>query len=80
MAIGDIQDYLKLIPAVDRAPQHAVWMTYDAEADTLYDNTRAPGAPARKGGRGLKLFCLIVDRSAVLAIPRLHHPWPPLRR
>ena len=38
MAIGDIQKYLKLIPAVNRSPQHAVWMTYDAEADTLYVN------------------------------------------
>ncbi len=38
MAIADFQEYLKLIPAVNRAPQHAVWLTYDAEADTLYVN------------------------------------------
>ncbi len=42
MKIADIQDYLNLIPAVNRAPQHAVWMTYDAEADTLYVNFKEP--------------------------------------
>ena len=42
MAIADIQEYLKLIPAVNRAPQHAVWITYDAEADTLYVNFKKP--------------------------------------
>lgn len=42
MAIADIQEYLKLIPAVKRAPQHAIWMTYDAEADTLYVNFKKP--------------------------------------
>ncbi len=35
MAIADFQEYLKLIPIVNRAPQHAVWVTFDAEADTL---------------------------------------------
>ena len=42
MAIADIQEYLKLIPAVNRAPQHAVWLTYDTEADTLYVNYKKP--------------------------------------
>ncbi len=42
MAIVDFQEYLKLIPAVNRAPQHAVWLTYDAEADTLYVNYKKP--------------------------------------
>lgn len=42
MGIADIQEYLKLIPAVSRAPQHAVWMTYDADADTLYVNFKKP--------------------------------------
>ena len=42
MAIADFQEYLKLIPAVNRAPQHAVWITYDAEADTLYVNFKKP--------------------------------------
>lgn len=42
MAIADIEQYLKLIPVVNRAPQHAVWLTYDAEADTLYVNYKKP--------------------------------------
>lgn len=42
MALADIQEYLRLIPAVNRAPQHAVWLTYDAEADTLYVNYKKP--------------------------------------
>ncbi len=42
MAIAEIQEYLKLITAVNRAPQHAVWLTYDAEADTLYVNFKKP--------------------------------------
>jgi len=42
MAIADFQDYLSLIPAVHRAPQHAVWLTYDDEADTLYVNFQKP--------------------------------------
>jgi uncharacterized protein YuzE len=42
MAIVDIQEYLNLIPAVNRSPEHAVWLTYDAEADTLYVNYKKP--------------------------------------
>jgi uncharacterized protein YuzE len=42
MAIADIQEYLQLIPAVNQAPQHAVCLTYDAEADTLYVNYKKP--------------------------------------
>lgn len=42
MTIADIQEYLKLIPAVNKAPQHALWLTYDAEADTLYVNFKKP--------------------------------------
>lgn len=42
MTLADIQEYLNLIPAVNRAPQHAVWLTYDAEADTLYVNYKKP--------------------------------------
>lgn len=42
MALADIQEYLKLIPAVNRSPQHAVWITYDAEVDTLYVNFKKP--------------------------------------
>lgn len=42
MAIADIQEYLNLIPVVNRSPQHAVWLTYDEEADTLYVNFKKP--------------------------------------
>jgi uncharacterized protein YuzE len=42
MALIDLQEYLKLLPIVNRAPQHAVWLTYDAEADTLYVNFKKP--------------------------------------
>jgi uncharacterized protein YuzE len=42
MAIGDTHEYLRLIPAVKRSPQHAVWLTYDDEADALYVNFAKP--------------------------------------
>ena len=42
MAMTDIQDFLKLIPAVNQTPQHSLWLTYDAEADTLYVNFKKP--------------------------------------
>lgn len=42
MVIADFQDYLTLIPAVHRAPQHAVWLTYDEGADTLYVHFKKP--------------------------------------
>jgi uncharacterized protein YuzE len=42
MTSADIQEYLRLIPAVNRAPQPAVWLTYDDEADTLYMNYKKP--------------------------------------
>ena len=35
VAVADFQEYLKPIPIVNRAPQHAVWLTFDAGADTL---------------------------------------------
>ncbi|MBI4389969.1 MAG: DUF2283 domain-containing protein [Nitrospinae bacterium] len=42
MAIADIQDYLKLVPAVIKSPQGYLWSSYDAEADTLYVNFKKP--------------------------------------
>ncbi|OGI46619.1 MAG: hypothetical protein A2637_05370 [Candidatus Muproteobacteria bacterium RIFCSPHIGHO2_01_FULL_65_16] len=42
MAITDIQEYLKLIPAVNKTPQHTLWLSYDAEADTFYVNFKKP--------------------------------------
>ncbi len=42
MAIADIQDYLRLIPAVKKTPQGYLWSSYDQEADTLYINFKKP--------------------------------------
>jgi len=42
MAITDIQDYLKLVPAVKKTQQHYLWLSYDDEADTLYVNFKKP--------------------------------------
>ncbi len=38
MAVVDIQEYLKLIPALKHSPQGYLWSSYDQEADTLYIN------------------------------------------
>lgn len=43
MAVVDIQDYVELLPAVNRTPHHAVWLTYDTETDTLSVNFKKPG-------------------------------------
>lgn len=42
MAVIDIRDFLNLIPAVSKAPQHSVWVTFDAETDTLTINFTKP--------------------------------------
>ena len=42
MAGVNIQDYLKLVPAVQQAPQGYLWSSYDKEADTLYINFKKP--------------------------------------
>ena len=42
MAITDIHDYLKLMPAVKMTPQHNLWLSYDEDADTLYVNFKKP--------------------------------------
>ncbi len=44
MALADIQEYLKLLPAVNNAPEHTLWLSYDSEADTLYVNFKKPSA------------------------------------
>jgi uncharacterized protein YuzE len=44
MAVAEqIQEFLSLIPAMKKAPDHAVWLSYDAEADVLYVNFKKPG-------------------------------------
>jgi len=42
MALHELKDYIKLIPAVLRSPQKLLWMSYDTEADVLYVNFRKP--------------------------------------
>jgi uncharacterized protein YuzE len=42
MALGDVQEYLKLLPAIKRSPQATLWLSYDAGADTLYINFKKP--------------------------------------
>lgn len=42
MAVSEIEDYLKLLPTVRRSPQGSVWISYDAEADTLCVNDKKP--------------------------------------
>jgi uncharacterized protein YuzE len=42
MALTDMAEYLKMIPMVMSSPQKSVWMSYDAEADTLYVNFKKP--------------------------------------
>lgn len=42
MAIANLTEYLRLMPAVKQAPQGSVWLTYDQEADTFYINFKKP--------------------------------------
>ena len=42
MALADVQDYLKLLPAIKRSPQANLWLSYDIEADILYINFKKP--------------------------------------
>ena len=42
MAVAEIQDYLKFLPKLKESRERMVWMSYDAEADTLYVNYKKP--------------------------------------
>lgn len=42
MAIAGIENYLKLLPNVKQTPEGFVWISYDAESDTLYVNYSRP--------------------------------------
>lgn len=42
MAVTNIEEYLKLVPAVKKSPQHSLWLSYDPQADTLYVNFKKP--------------------------------------
>ena len=39
---ADINEFLKLMPAVRRSPHSYLWSSYDAEADVLYINFKKP--------------------------------------
>ena len=42
MAVADVKEYIKLVPAVRLSPQGYLWSSYDAEADVLYVNFKKP--------------------------------------
>jgi uncharacterized protein YuzE len=42
MAVADIREYLRLVPAVKKSPHHLLWLSYDQGADTLYVNFKKP--------------------------------------
>jgi uncharacterized protein YuzE len=42
MALIDVQEYLKVIPAALHAPERYFWTSYDEEADVLYVNFKKP--------------------------------------
>ena len=42
MALAEIEDYLKLVPVVKKAPQGYMWVSYDDGADVLYINFKKP--------------------------------------
>jgi uncharacterized protein YuzE len=42
MAQVAIEQYLKLIPAVQLSPQKYLWSSYDSEADVIYVNFKKP--------------------------------------
>ena len=42
MAVANLDDYLRLLPATLRAPHRFLWSSYDPEADVLYINFKKP--------------------------------------
>lgn len=42
MALSNVQEYIKLVPAVKGSPNLYLWSSYDAEADILYVNFKKP--------------------------------------
>lgn len=42
MAITEINEFLKIVPAVKQAPFKYLWSSYDPEADVLYINFKKP--------------------------------------
>ena len=42
MAVAEINEFLKLVPAVRNSPHSYLWSSYDAAADVLYINFKKP--------------------------------------
>ena len=42
MAVAEVRDFLRMMPAVKQSPQGNVWLSYDREADVLYVNFKKP--------------------------------------
>ena len=42
MAVTEINEFLKIVPAVMRSPGNYLWSSYDAEAGVLYINFKQP--------------------------------------
>jgi len=42
MAVAEINEFLKLVPAVRRTPHSYLWSSYDVGADVLYINFKKP--------------------------------------
>jgi uncharacterized protein YuzE len=42
MALQNLTEYLRIVPAVMRSPHRYLWSSYDAEADVLYINFKKP--------------------------------------
>ena len=49
MALAEIEDYLKLVPVVKKAPQGYMWVSYDDGADVLYINFKKPSHATDSG-------------------------------
>ena len=43
MAVANLKDYLRVLPAALHAPEGFFWTSYDQEADVLYINFKKPG-------------------------------------
>ncbi len=42
MAVIEVEEYLKIVPAVTHAPRKYLWSSYDQEADVLYISFKKP--------------------------------------
>lgn len=42
IVLANIEEYLKLVPVVKQSPEGYMWVSHDAEGDTLYINFKKP--------------------------------------